>query len=78
MHRSHKNQPGLTYWQQRRNAMIAPLRAPVEDVFGTLNRSYEYRTVQHLGLARSAVELWSKCLAYNLQRAARLPALAGG
>ena len=78
MHRSHKHQRGLPYWQQRRNALIAPRRAPVEQVFGTLKRSYGYRTVRYLGLARNALELWVKCLAYNLRRASRLQALASG
>ena len=78
MHRSHKNQRGLPYWQQRRNALLAPRRAPVEQVFGTLKRSYGYRTVRYLGLARNALELWVKCLAYNLRRASRLQALASG
>ena len=76
MHRSHKHQRHLPYWQQRRNVLIARVRAPVEHVFGTLNRSYGYRTVRYLGLARNAVELWFKCLAYNLRRAARLQELA--
>ncbi len=78
MHRSHKHQRGLPYWQQRRNALIGKVRAPVEHVFGTLKRSYRYRTVRYLGLARNAVELWLKCLAYNLRRASRLQALTGG
>ena len=78
MHRSHKHQRGLPYWQQRRNALIAPRRAPVEHVFGTLKRSYGYRTVRYLGLARNGVELWFKCLAYNLRRAGRLQVLAHG
>ena len=77
MHRSHKHQRGLPYWQQRRNALIAPRRAPVEQVFGTLKRSYGYQTVRYLGLARNALELWVKCLAYDLRRAARLQTLAG-
>lgn len=76
MHRSHKNQAGLPYWQQRRNALIGPRRAPVEHVFGTLKRSYGYRTVRYFSLTRNAVELWFKCLAYNLRRAARLHELA--
>ena len=49
MHRSHKHQRGLPYWQQRRNALIGKVRAPVEHVFGTLKRSYGYRTVRYLG-----------------------------
>ena len=78
MHRSHKHQAGLPNWQQRRNALVAPRRAPVEQVFGTLKRSYGYQTVRFLGLARNALELWVKCLAYNLRRAARLQTLAAG
>ena len=64
--------------QVGRNALIAPRRAPVEQVFGTLKRSYGYRTVRYLGLARNLVELWFKFLAYNLRRAARLQAMADG
>ena len=72
MHRSHKYQARLPYWQRRRNALIARVRAPVEQVFGTLKRLYHYRRVRYLGLARNTTELWCKCLAYNLRRAERL------
>lgn len=72
VHRSHKHQRRLPYWRQRRNALIGPQRAPVEHVFGTLKRSDGYRTVRYLELARNAVELWFKCMAYNLRRAAHL------
>lgn len=37
MHRSQKNQAQLPYWQRRRNGLIAPIRASVERIFGTLN-----------------------------------------
>ena len=72
MHRSHKNQRGLPHWQKRRNGLISRVRAPVEQVFGTLKRSYRYRQVRYMGLERNATELWLKCLAYNLRRAERL------
>ena len=72
MHRSHKNQRALPHWQARRNALIARARAPVEKVFGTLKRSYGYRQVRYMGIERNATELWFKCMAYNLRRAARL------
>ena len=52
------------------NAPIAPRQAPVDQVFGTLKRSYGYRTVRYLGLARNALELRVMCLTYNLRRAA--------
>ena len=72
MHRSHKYQARLPYWPRQRNRLIARVRAPVEQVFGTLKRLYRYRRVRYLGLARNATELWCKCLAYNLRRAERL------
>ena len=69
MHRSHKNQPALPDWQQQRNALIAPRRALVEKVFGTLKRSYGYQRVRYRGLGRNTVELWFKLMAYNLRKA---------
>ena len=75
MHRPNKHRTDLPYWQERRNALIAPLRAPVERVFGTLKRGYGYRRVRYMGFAPNALELLFKCMAYNLRRAAVL--LAG-
>ncbi len=69
MHRSHKHQRALPVWQQRRNALIAPRRALVEKVFGTLKRSYGYQRVRYRGLGRNTVELWFKLMAYNLRKA---------
>ena len=77
MHRSHKNQPALPYWQQQRNALIAPRRALVEKVFGTLKRSYGYQRVRYRGLGRNTVELWFKLMAYNLRKADTLSWAAG-
>ena len=57
MHRSHKNQSGLPFWQQRRNQLISPIRANVEHLFGTLKRSYGYRHVRYYSLARNALQL---------------------
>ncbi len=72
MHRPNKHHPQLPRWRRRRNALIARVRAPVEQVFGTLKRGYGYRRVRYLGLERNATELWLKCTAYNLKRAVRL------
>ncbi len=72
MHRSHKNQLGLPAWQRQRNRLIAPLRAPVERVFGTMKRSYRYRRVRYFNLARNATQLHLLCLAINLRRALSL------
>ena len=77
MHRAHKHQRALPHWQQRRNALIDPVRKAVEKVYGTLKRSYGYRRVRYRGLARNAVEMWLQVMAYNLRRADRM-AVSGG
>ncbi len=41
---------------------------------GTLKRSYGYRRVRYCGLARNAVEMWLKLLAYNLRKVVALTA----
>ena len=72
MRRSHKHQRGLPHWQRRRNELIAPVRASVERVFGTLKRSYGYTRVRYRGLGRNAVEMWFKLMAYNLRKVVKL------
>ena len=72
MHRSHKHQPELPYWQQRRNELIEPIRRAAEKVFGTWKRSYGYRRVRYRGLERNTVQMSFKAMAYNLRRADRL------
>ena len=49
----------------------------MECIFGTLKRSYGYRTVRYFNLARNEVELWCKLFAYNLRRGLRLAQSAG-
>lgn len=72
MHRSHKNQAALPFWQQRRNNLISPIRARVEGVFGLMKRSYGYHRVRYFSLAANALQLQLICLAINLRRAAVL------
>lgn len=72
MHRSHKYQARLPYWQQRRNVLIARRRAPVEGVFGTLKRSYGYVRVRYFSLAANEVQAQLLSIAFNLRRAERL------
>lgn len=76
MHRSHKNQPALPHWQQRRNALLKPIRRKVEHVFGTLKRSYRYTRVRFYSLGANAVDLCLLAIAYNLRRAKVLLAQA--
>ena len=68
MHMSHKHQKELPHWQKKRNDLISPMRRKVENVFGTLKRSYGYSRVRYRGLARNGVEMWFKLMAYNLRR----------
>lgn len=72
MHRSHKNQDGLPHWQRVRNRLIAPIRANVERLFGTMKRSYGYRRVRYRGLAKNRAHLYLLCIAINLRRAEKL------
>ena len=72
MHRSHKHQRGLPYWQKRRNELIKPRRALVEKVFGTLKRVYRYGRVRYRGLERNGVEMWFKLMAYNMRKVVKL------
>ncbi len=57
MHRSHKHEKELPHWQKKRNKLISPMRRKVENVFGTLKRSYGYSRVRYRGLARNGVEM---------------------
>ena len=72
MHRGHKHRSALPYWQQRRNRLIAPIRAAVEHVFATLKRCYGYRRVRYFRLDRNGLQLELLCIALNLRRAALL------
>ena len=72
MHRRHKHQTQLPRWQQRRNRLIAPVRAAVEHIFATLKRCYGYRRVRYFRLDRNALHLELLCMALNLRTAARL------
>lgn len=74
MHRRHKYQTELPYWQQQRNLLIAPIRARVERVFGLMKRSYGYRRVRYYSLSANALQLELMCIAINLRRAVALGA----
>ena len=68
MHKARRNRP-LTAWQTWFNKAVAPIRAGVERVFGTMKRAYGYRRVRYLGLARNDAQLQVMCAAINLRRA---------
>ena len=68
MYQARRNRP-LRPWQAAFNKAVAPIRAGVERLFGTMKRTYGYRRVRYLGLARNDVQLQAMCAAINLRRA---------
>jgi IS5 family transposase len=71
MYQARRNRP-LKPWQAAFNRAIAPIRAGVERLFGTMKRAYGHRRVRYLGLARNDVQLQAMCAAINLRRALAL------
>lgn len=74
MHRSHKNQAGLPHWQSRRNALIAPRRAPVEAIFGSFKRLYGRVRMRYRAFRRNLADFYRLATVYNLRRAVSLAA----
>lgn len=72
MHRANKHHPTLPPWQQRRNALIGPLRMRVETAFAVLKRHYRMTRCRYFTLARNEAALRLACMAMNLRRAAVL------
>jgi IS5 family transposase len=67
MHKAKRNK-SLKPWQVWMNKALAPVRAGVERVFGTMKRVYGYRQVRYRGLARNNVQLQFLSAALNLRR----------
>jgi IS5 family transposase len=57
-----------------RNRAIAPLRRPIERIFGVLKRWYGYGRVRYRSLVRNALQLQLLAVALNLRRALALTA----
>ncbi len=72
MHRSHKNQFALPPWQARRNRLIAPIRAPVEAVFGNFKRLYGRARVRYCNFLHNLADFHRLATVYNLRRAVTL------
>jgi IS5 family transposase len=71
MHQARRNRP----LRPRRVAFdkaVAPIRAGVGRLFGTMERAYGYRRVRYLGLARNDVQLQAICADINPRRALAL------
>ena len=71
MYQARRNRP-LRPWQVAFNKAVAPVRAGVERLFGTMKQAYGYRQGRYLGLARNSVQLQLLCAAINLRRALAL------
>ncbi|MCV9936545.1 transposase [Boseaceae bacterium BT-24-1] len=69
MHRRHKHIAVLPAWQQRRNALIARRRAPVEAVFSAMKRLYGKARTRCHSLAANTADLIAFATVYNLRRA---------
>lgn len=72
MHRAHKYQPTLPHWQARRNALIAPRRAPVERIFGNFKRLYGRARVRYCSFLHNLADFYRLATVYNLRRALSL------
>ena len=72
MHRRHKHIAKLPRWQEKRNALIARRRAPVEAVFSAGKRLYGLTRARYASLLRNAARAITVFTVYNLRRASLL------
>ena len=71
MYQARRNKP-LKPWQVWFNKAVAPIRAGVERLLGTMKRASGYRRVRYHGLARNNVQLQFLGTAINLRRGLQL------
>lgn len=57
-----------------RNRKLAPIRARIEKIFGTWKRSYHFRAMRWVGLAKARCQVHLTAIAYNVKRYWRLQA----
>jgi IS5 family transposase len=74
MHRADKHRPVLPSRMRLRNRLISKVRAQVERVFAVFKQHWNYRRVRYIGLRPNAAHFNLLCLAFNIQRAAKLAA----
>ena len=58
--------------EKKCNRILSKLRCPVERIFGTLKRSYQYRRTRYVGLRKSFLQLTMMSMAYNFRRLEKL------
>ena len=54
------------------NRPLRPIRARIEKIFGTWKRSYHFRAMRWLGLAKAKCQVHLAAIAYNIKRFWRL------
>lgn len=54
------------------NKILTKFRSPVERIFGTLKRSYNYTRSRYLGMRKNSLQLTMMSMAYNLRRMEKL------
>jgi transposase, IS5 family len=54
------------------NRPLKPIRARIEKIFGTWKRSYRFRAMRWIGLAKAKLQVHLAAVAYNLKRYWRL------
>lgn len=54
------------------NRPLKPIRARIEKIFGTWKRSYRFRAMRWIGLAKAKLQVHLAAIAYNLKRYFRL------
>lgn len=57
-----------------RNRKLAPICARIEKIFGTWKRSYHFRAMRWVGLAKARCQVHLTAIAYNVKRCWRLQA----
>jgi IS5 family transposase len=54
------------------NRPLRPVRARIEKIFGTWKRSYNFRRMRWMGLAKAKLQVHLAAIAYNVKRFWRL------
>ena len=54
------------------NRKLAPIRSRIEKIFGTWKRSYHFRSMRWMGLAKARLQIHLAAIAYNMKRYWRL------
>jgi transposase, IS5 family len=74
IYKRNRNQKELYHWQERWNAMVAPLRARVEHPNAMIKQQLGYRQVRYRGRDRNDLDFAMILVACNIKRSLSLKA----